>query len=191
MSFESRTSYIDQNAEKNDRQMAKRLPEKPSSPLMFDDDLISVCSQLNRSYAYNRVISNQNSPSERMHSSKIPSNECSAFTMPRSHGTESVFLSASQIERVNACLLCIDDPCLNESADYHNRTITEAQNSDDDSSIDSVIGSLPKRARLDETVSDVLLNFDLNLDETSDISADLFEQTKAIDDQISSLHEDW
>lgn len=195
MSFESITSRIGRK-----RQMGKRLPTKPSSPLMFDDDhdntiSADVFSQLNRSsafnqvLAYNQVMPSQQTPSEWTNKSKNSSNEESS--------TSTVYLSMSQIERVSTCRLCDNGSLLNESTDYHNRSITDVARfalASEDNIYDSMIRSLPKRARLNdpsENAPNISLYCNSNVKETSDIFKKISDQTKAINDQFVTLHEDW
>lgn len=194
MSFASRTSHVDQNVENNEQPMVDQLPGRPFSPLMFDDNTsVEVHSQFNRSsYALNQVILSRKSPSQWTHNSKIASiGRSSEFTMPRSNQMEAVVLSMSHIECVNICQLCDDVACVNETTDYHNRSITDITlNASEDSIVDSVMDSSAKRARLSEP-SEGAPHILFNLSETDDIFTNLMNQTEMINDQLTSLHEDW
>lgn len=200
MSFKSRTSHVDvENVENNEQPMADQLDQKgPFSPLMFDDDPnVEVQSQLNRSsYPLNKVILSRKSTSQWTHNSKIASiRESSEFTMPRSNQMEEVVLSMCHIERVNICQLCDDVACMNETIDYHNRSITDITlNASDDSIVDTKMGSSAKRARLSETsdgAPHISFSCSSNLLETDDIFTNLMDQAEMINDQLTSLHEDW
>lgn len=215
MSFQSRTSRtsytnIDRDAESNKQPMEKCLTERPSSPLMFDDTISVVHSQLNRSCTFNnQVISGQKSqssppPVDWTCYSSMPINCGSGFSILRTNRMETSFLSMSQIERVTTCRLCDDFARLNESIDYQNRSITDVTlnsedidttvNSEDIDTIDSVMRSSAKRARLNESsieTSNVLLTSDLTLPEIDDILTKLKDGTDAINEQLVSLHEDW
>lgn len=193
MSSRNRIYPIDENEENEEsdkHQSGQRLPKKPSSPLMFDDDMISVYSGLNHSFEFSQLKTNQKSPSQWKEISRIPSNESNS----------PLVLSMSQIERVSTCRICDDEAdCLNESTDYHNRSVADfaqiSMNSDVSSDAShAVVGFAPKRVRFSEAseVDPSIPSFShLKLTETFDIAKKINDQDKVITDQIASLHEDW
>lgn len=188
MSYEKKTSRIDGNSQINKQLIRKRLPEKPSSPLMFDDDVLTaeVYSQINRSSAFNQLMPSQ-SPPEWTQNIKIQS-------IRESGGSPAaVFLSMSQIERVSTCHLCDNGASLNDSTDFHNRSITDVARITLHSDDSNVMRHSPKRARLNEPLMDNATNVSVYsiVTDTSDIFTKINDQAKAIDSQLVALHEDW
>ncbi len=203
MSFKSHTSQADPNSKSNSQQL--HPPVRASSPCMFDESMVSfeVLSQFHQTFGYNRVISNQATQPSASVNSKILSippvtYNPSIFPLtPTSLRMDAAVLSFSQIERVTTCRLCDQETQLNQCTDSHNRSITEVTQNvlySEDYCVGSVPGSSPKRLRLDEPTDDSLT---LNLSwtkvsaETSHLLQRLHDSTKAINDQLVSLHSDW
>ncbi|XP_037043420.1 uncharacterized protein LOC119079537 isoform X2 [Bradysia coprophila] len=195
MSLESQESKLnDEKAINTSQQNDLFLTKIASSPLMFDDEIISNGIQTlpDPAYTFNQVLSTMDStlPSQWTPNVKIPSG--TGYTnVPRSDQTDTILLSMSSIERVSTCGLCDCTNNLNESNDYHNRTVTDV------TVIDGLNGHLEKRARFTETpevAPDILLISDTGSIKTSVESSNvlrmLAESTKAINDHLMSLHAD-
>ncbi|KAG4067538.1 hypothetical protein HA402_005310 [Bradysia odoriphaga] len=207
MSVESQASQLnDEKSLNTSQQKDLFLTKIASSPLMFDDDMISNGIQTlpDPEYTFNQVLSAMDStlPSQWTPNFKIPSG--TGYSMvPRSDQTDTIFLSMSPIERVSTCGLCDYTNNLNESNDYHNRTVTDVTVIDDlngnleNNFAGTELEILRKRARLTETsevAPDVLLISDTGpiktSEETSNVLGMLAESTKAINDHLMSLHAD-
>lgn len=181
MSYESGISHTNEVAETSKQDTMKLIPEKPSSPLMFDEDIFSVEVYSHDMPPANQVITTQKSSSDWM--------------TPKNHSNiTAVVLSMSQVEHVTTCLQCDKMDSLNESTqnnENHNRSISDIAQTmiHKNYELDNLeSGISPKRARLHDSAG-IVKNAIMSTN-TCDFLKLIEDQSRMINDQLASLHEE-
>lgn len=204
MDLDSESSQLDDGKSINITELLQSnvfLPKPASSPLMFDDEVISnrTQTQPGQPFTFNQTIPSEMStlPSQWTANFRTPLIEASDYDIrPISHPTDAIVLSVSPTERVSTCEQCIyAENFMGSCSVYDNSSLTGVTVIDGfkGNSDDSFVGSelQIKRTRLDPISEVTDADIPSISEDVADVLRELAESTKAINDRLLSLREDW